>query len=63
MSLNGLVTGTFKHGSKNIFKKLKIKSNEPYGWATAAKVYVVLTYIYCLSQLGLNLPKWKHSKK
>ena len=48
-------TGLWRSSEK--YKKLKIKSNEPYGWATAAKVYVVLTYIYCLSQLGLNLPK------
>jgi len=43
-------TGLWRSSEK--FKKLKIKNNQAYGWATAAKVYVVISYIVSISQLG-----------
>jgi len=41
--------------SSNIYQNQKLKSGQTYGWATAAKVYVVLNYITTLSQLGFIL--------
>ena len=48
-------TGLWRCSEK--YKSSQLKRNQSYGWATAAKVYVVLNYITTLSQLGLNLPK------
>lgn len=39
----------------NIYQNQKLKSGQTYGWATAAKVYVVFNYITTLSQLGFIL--------
>ena len=41
--------------SSTIYQNQKLKSGQTYGWATAAKVYVVLNYITTLSQIGLSL--------
>ena len=41
--------------SSEIYKNQKLSSKQPYGWATAAKVYVVLNYITTLSQIGLSI--------
>ena len=41
--------------SSNFYQNEKLKNKQSYGWATAAKVYVVLNYITTLSQIGLSL--------
>ena len=41
--------------SSNVYQNLKLQSNQTYGWATAAKIYVVLNYITTLSQFGFIL--------
>ena len=41
--------------SSEIYKNQKLNNKQSYGWATAAKVYVVLNYITTLSQIGLSL--------
>lgn len=41
--------------SSEIYKNQKLKNKQTYGWATAAKVYVVLNCITTLSQIGLLL--------
>ncbi len=41
--------------SSTIYQNHKLKSRQSYGWATAAKVYVVLNYITTLSQFGFIL--------
>ena len=41
--------------SSTIYQNEKLRAKQPYGWATAAKVYVVLNYITTLSQIGLSL--------
>ena len=46
-------TGLWRCSEK--YKSSQLKRNQSYGWATAAKVYVVLNYITMLSQLGLLL--------
>ena len=46
-------TGLWRSSDK--FKSAQLKINQSYGWATAAKVYVVINYIVTISQLGLQL--------
>ena len=46
-------TGLWRCSEK--YKSSQLKTNQSYGWATAAKVYVVLNYLTTLSQLGLQL--------
>ena len=41
--------------SSNVYQNLKLQSNQTYGWATAAKIYVVLNYVTTLSQFGFIL--------
>ena len=41
--------------SSSIYQNHKLKSGQTYGWATAAKVYVVLNYLTTLSQIGLMI--------
>ena len=41
--------------SSNIYQNQRLQSKQSYGWATAAKVYVVLNYLTTLSQLGFIL--------
>ena len=41
--------------SSEIYKNKKLDKKQTYGWATSAKVYVVLNYLTTLSQLGLIL--------
>ena len=41
--------------SSEIYKNKKLDNKQTYGWATTAKVYVVLNYLTTLSQLGLIL--------
>ena len=48
-------TGLWRCSEK--YKTSQLKRNQSYGWATAAKVYVVLNYLTTLSQIGLNIPK------
>ena len=43
-------TGLWRSSDK--YKQIKIKNNQDYGWATGAKIYVVLSYIVSVSQLG-----------
>ena len=43
-------TGLWRSSEK--YKKIKLKNNQSYGWATAAKIFVVLSYVVTLSQLG-----------
>ena len=46
-------TGLWRSSDK--FKSAQLRINQSYGWATAAKVYVVINYIVTISQLGLQL--------
>ena len=46
-------TGLWRSSEK--YKSSQLKNNQSYGWGTAAKVYVVLSYIWSLSQLGFIL--------
>lgn len=46
-------TGLWRSSEK--YKNQKLQNKQPYGWATAAKFYVVLNYITTLSQIGLNI--------
>ena len=46
-------TGLWRSSEK--YKSSQLKNNQSYGWGTAAKVYVVLSYISSLSQLGFIL--------
>ena len=46
-------TGLWRCSEK--FKSSKLKRNQSYGWATAAKVYVVFNYLTTISQLSLKL--------
>ena len=46
-------TGLWRSSEK--YKLSQLKINQPFGWATAAKVYVVLSYIMVLSRIGLVL--------
>ena len=46
-------TGLWRCSEK--YKSSQLKTNQSYGWATAAKVYVVFNYLTTLSQLGLQL--------
>ena len=39
----------------NKYREFKLKKRQTYGWATAAKVYVVLNFITMLSQAGFIL--------
>ena len=48
-------TGLWRCSEK--YKLSQLKINQSFGWATAAKVYVVLSYIITLSRIGLILPK------
>ena len=41
--------------SSTNYKLAKIRAKQPYGWATAAKVYAVFNIITWLSQLGFIL--------
>jgi hypothetical protein len=41
--------------SSEIYKNKKLDKKQTYGWATSAKVYVVLNYLTTLSQLGFIL--------
>ncbi len=41
--------------SSNIYQNQRLQSKQSYGWATAAKIYVVLNYLTTLSQLGFIL--------
>jgi len=41
--------------SSEIYKNEKLNNKQTYGWATAAKTYVVINYITTLSQIGLSL--------
>tara|TARA_B100000902_G_C27162456_1_gene839454 strand:- start:10 stop:882 length:873 start_codon:yes stop_codon:yes gene_type:complete len=41
--------------SSNNYRDEKLKNRKPYGWATAAKVYVVLNFLTTLSQAGFIL--------
>ena len=38
--------------SSEIYKNKQLNNKQPYGWAIAAKVYVVLNYITTVSQIG-----------
>ena len=46
-------TGLWRCSEK--YKSSQLKTNQSYGWATAAKVYVVFNYLTTLSQLGFIL--------
>ena len=46
-------TGLWRSSGK--FKSAQLKNNQPYGWATAAKVYVVINYVVTVSQSGFIL--------
>lgn len=48
-------TNTGLWRSSSIYQNQKLKNKQSYGWATAAKVYVVLNYITTISQIGLSL--------
>ena len=48
-------TNTGLWRSSNIYQNQRLQSKQPYGWATAAKAYVVLNYLTTLSQLGFIL--------
>jgi len=41
--------------SSNKYRQAKLSSKQPYGWSTAAKVYVVFNFLTTLSQLGFIL--------
>tara|TARA_Y100000389_G_C17339016_1_gene452271 strand:- start:79 stop:990 length:912 start_codon:yes stop_codon:yes gene_type:complete len=41
--------------SSNKYRELKLKKKQTYGWATTAKVYVILNFITTLSQAGFIL--------
>jgi len=41
--------------SSNKYRQAKLSLKQPYGWSTAAKVYVVFNFLTTLSQLGFIL--------
>ena len=41
--------------SSNRYRQAKLSSKQPYGWSTAAKVYVVFNFLTTLSQAGFIL--------
>ena len=48
-------TNTGLWRSSSIYQNNKLKNKQSYGWATLAKVYVVLNYVTTISQIGLSL--------
>ena len=41
--------------SSNKYRQAKLSLKQPYGWSTAAKVYVVFNFLTTLSQVGFIL--------
>ena len=48
-------TNTGLWRSSSFYQNQKLKNKQPYGWASAAKVYVIINYILTFSQIGLSL--------